>query len=867
MLRRAAPVGVTFLLALPASALARPVGALVILPPGEGSTITLAAYAHNQATGSCSDLGAHVCDQLRMYQNWRFRDGALHASPAAVPNPSSMEAPETGVEIVRDSFGVPHVFATGPSESVIQQRIAYGIGYAQAQERLFQMEILRRAAEGQLAPLLGHAYLEMDLITTRDSETAAERQRQLAALTPSDRVALQRYVAGINAVIKQDTSDPSLMPAGFQLLQDLPIRPWTADDTVAIISLEVSNIAQSSGNGLGYAGLARLLSRRYGVSRAVSILDDVQFTHDPQAPVTVPSGQPARLTSARHRYDFIHYTRADTTALLRQVLPDVFAAHRAMLTGQQAVKHAIDTLGLPTFGSNAWALSPRRTTTGGALLWGAPQVGYYTPEILDELEVEGGRVHIHGVSVPGGGPGVVIGYTPHTAWSITTSQDDQVATYVDHIRRRGRGYQYRWRGSWHQVGQRTVSFRVRKESASLPLAGQLPLPSYTTYTTTFYRTYHGPGKHPIPCTVVYLDAAAGRAYCRVRDFWNTELRTGKALVAINQATDLAQFSAAVHQNVAGFNFVYADDRGNIAYWHTGRIPLWPRGADPRLPLPGTGRYDWRGYLPPRLWPSVVDPAQGFIASWNNKPQASWDDSGDGTLWGAFQRSRQLMNMLSGHRRFSQSSLWQMARRVGELDLQLTLGFKGFITRLPSHFRLSSIESAAVRQIARWDGTAFYPAGAQRGAGGRLTGLVKSPGFAILNAWFSHLENLVAEHIFGPVLGRRQPAAGVQFYTRDPLTTSPQFEFFDDYDAFVYNVMTGYAHGARYLGRLSPLAISREALDQAISELRSAHGSRPASWHAPMPMISFQSLDVAGVPSIPWENRGTWGQAIELPRAR
>ena len=126
---------------------------------------------------------------------------------------------------------------------------------------------------------------------------------------------------------------------------------------------------------------------------------------------------------------------------------------------------------------------------------------------------------------------------------------------------------------------------------------------------------------------------------------------------------------------------------------------------------------------------------------------------------------------------------------------------------------------------------------------------------------------MAEHIFGPVLGRRQPAAEVQFYTRDPLTTSPQFEFFDDYDAFVYNVMTGYAHGARYLGLLSPLAISRKALDQAISELRSAQGPRPAGGHAPMPMISFQSLDGAGVPSIPWENRGTWGQAIELPPAR
>jgi hypothetical protein len=88
----------------------------------------------------------------------------------------------------------------------------------------------------------------------------------------------------------------------------------------------------------------------------------------------------------------------------------------------------------------------------------------------------------------------------------------------------------------------------------------------------------------------------------------------------------------------------------------------------------------------------------------------------------------------------------------------------------------------------------------------------------------------------------------------------------DYDAFVYNVMSGYAHGGAYLGGRSPLAVSREALDQAIAQLRSKQGTDPSKWRAPMPMIDFQSLDVAGVPSIPWENRGTWGQAVELPPA-
>lgn len=859
-LATALTVAVAAVTAAPAAA--RAVQALVVLPPGEGSSITLGAYARNQASGNCADLGPHVCDQLSMYENWQFRNGALAPTPSDVIGASSREAPTPGVTIVRDGFGVPHIYAGGADEPVIEQRLAYGIGYAQAEERLFQMEILRRAAEGDLSQLLGSSYLEMDLITRRDSETETEREAQIAALTPADRAALASYVNGINAVIQRDSGDPSQMPAGFQLLADLPIRPWTASDTVAIISLEVANIAESAGNGLGYGALSQRLASRDGVRKAVAILDDLQFTHDPAAPVTIPSHGRARSSTAARRYDFISYTRADTARLIRGLGHDVATADHQMLYGEQAVKEATDTLGLPVFGSNAWALAPSRTTTGGALLWGGPQVGYYTPEVFDELEVEGGNYHVRGVGVPGGGPGIVIGYTPHTAWSITTAQDDQVATYVDQIRAdRHGGYDYWWRGAWRPVAQRIETFQVRGESPNLPITGALPLPTYTTYRQTEYRTFHGEASDPVPCTVVYLDASAGLAYCKARTFWNQELRTGLAIVAVNQAQNLRQFDAAVRTNVAGFNFVYADGRGNIGYWHTGKIPLWPRGADPRLPLPGAGRYDWRGYLSPSQWPSVIDPAQGFIASWNNKPQASWDDSGDGTVWGAFQRARQLIDMLRGHRRLSLTMLWEMARRVGELDLRATLGFKPFITRLRGDPHLSPIERAAVAQVARWDGTAFYPGGALRLPGGPLA--VRSPGFAILDAWFAALENLVAEHVFGPVLGSANPADAVQAFTRTPQTTSPEYEFFSDYDQFVYNVMTGHAHGARYLGRASPSALSRQALRQAITALVARQGTDPAKWRASMPMIDFEALDVSGVPAIPWENRGTWGEAIEL----
>src|SRR5207302_8422430 len=167
----------------------------------EGNTITAPGFAQYQASGDCGDLGPNYCDQLDAYEHWRFRSAGLSRDSARVAGAVSTESPEAGVTIVRDRAGVPHVVANGPDEQTIEERLAYGIGYAQAEERLFQMEILRRAGEGRLSDLLGSQYLQMDLLTRRDSETDAERQAEISALDPTNRASLQRYADGINAVI------------------------------------------------------------------------------------------------------------------------------------------------------------------------------------------------------------------------------------------------------------------------------------------------------------------------------------------------------------------------------------------------------------------------------------------------------------------------------------------------------------------------------------------------------------------------------------------------------------------------------------------------------------------------------------------
>jgi penicillin amidase len=857
------------LLTIPAGAAAAappPPNAITILPPGEGNTITVPEFLANQASGSCSDLGPHMCDQLDMYKNWQFKDGALSPDADHVAGAASSEVPRVGVRIVRDTFGIPHVFGSGATEQAIEENIAFGVGYAQAEERMFQMEVLRRAAEGTISELVGpgtgNSYSTMDFVTRRDSETNDERIAEIDnILTPGQRASLLRYTDGINAYIDNVTQHPDQMPAGFVLTGDLPIPRWSPTDALAIQILEAKQVGESAGNELGYGSLVRRLKNQAGVGRAVGILNDLQFTDDPLTPTSVPHGQAAALSTDALTYDFINYTAADTAARINELPASIEAAQQAVASGNDAVHATTRALGLPQFGSNAWAVSPSKSSTGGALLWGAPQVSYYVPQVVDEMEIFGGLTHVRGMSVPGAGPAVVIGYTPHLSWSITTAQDDQVDTYIDRIRSTdgGRTYQYFWRGGWHPVEQRTETIRTRTAAP-----GPLPAPPavYTTRTATFYRTMHGPAGAELPCTVGYIDTSAGLSYCKARSFWGSELLTGVAIVDLAQATNLGQADAALRKGVVGFNFMYADADGHIAYWHTGRIPLRAPGHDPRLPAPGDGSFDWRGYLDPQLWPHVVDPAQGFIASWNNKPQLSWPDSGDGSLWGAQQRVGQPMSLLRASSALNQTTIWQVARRTGELDLRDTLGFRRFLIDLAGRSDLSPVERAAVATVTAWDGTAFYPDGAERDASGKETGKVKDAGFAVLSAWFHALEASAARGVFQPVTGDASTRDGVLAFTQH-AAGSPEFEFFDDYDAFLFNVMAGRTRsGIDYLGGKSPSDVSKAALDTAVSQLSQAQGTTPATWRADMPQIVFTALDVSGIPNIPWENRGTWGQAVD-----
>src|SRR4029077_10473911 len=133
---------------------------------------------------------------------------------------------------------------------------------------------------------------------------------------------------------------------------------------------------------------------------------------------------------------------------------------------------------------------------------------------------------------------------------------------------------------------------------------------------------------------------------------------------------------------------------------------------------------------------------------------------DGSLWGPTQRVNQPMRLLRASGKLDQTSLSQIARRTGEVDLRATLGFRPFLTQLAARADLTPTERAAVAQVAAWDGTAFYPDGMDHDSSGAETGKVKYPAFGLLSLWFHALDDMVAQGVFQPVTGNAKTKDGV-----------------------------------------------------------------------------------------------------------
>ena len=225
-----------------------------------------------------------------------------------------------------------------------------------------------------------------------------------------------------------------------------------------------------------------------------------------------------------------------------------------------------------------------RGAGGSSYLFTAPQLGFSIPELFVELEVHAPGLDVRGVTGPGI-PVIAVGHNARIAWGITSGLDDDDDLYVERLAGKER---YRFKGRTRKMSCRTETFKV--SGAKAVEAAHLP---------DRPRAGAGPRAGRRPRTRAATRSGAAR-WTRCRGWPRS-----------TAPPSVAQANQAAKQLTWNENLLVADDAGHIGWWHPGRLQLRPKRWDERLPLPGTGQAEWRGVLPFKALPKVIDPAQGW----------------------------------------------------------------------------------------------------------------------------------------------------------------------------------------------------------------------------------------------------------------
>ncbi len=455
------------------------------------------------------------------------------------------------VTIHRDGFGMPHVFAENEHDCY---RAA---GFLHAQDRLWQMDLIRRAGEGRLAEVLGEKALPVDrLFRTLGLRDLAGKIA--SALEPETRMALEAYAAGVNAYI---ASHRSGLPVEFDLLGIEP-EPWLPEHSILLSKLMAWELNYSRWIDITYGYVVD----RVGEARARELYPD--WARD--APFIVPQE-------------------------LRD--KDIATLGLDLLKADKAF-HELTGLGGFGSGSNSWAVSGKKSSTGKPMLANDPHLILTSPARWYEMHLVTPSFDVSGASLPGI-PFIVIGRNRSIAWGLTNAMLDDEDFYVEEVDSLEFPTQYRFNGEWRELEQRVDTILVKD---------QIPV------VLTSYRTHRGP-------IVNRIEPAAALSTRLLSMRWTGLEMSNETMTfyLINRAGTWREFKNAVrHFTAPAQNFVYADTGGTIGYVMGGKIPI-RKVQRLASPFPGwTEEYDWKGFVPFEQNPQVVNPPSGYVATANNR---------------------------------------------------------------------------------------------------------------------------------------------------------------------------------------------------------------------------------------------------------
>jgi penicillin amidase len=726
-------------------------------------------------------------------------------TPAQGPSRTLNVDGET-VRIVRDSYGVPHVSAT------TQRGLFYGNGYAAAEDRIAQFDLYRRNARGEMAELVGRSALASDRETRLDGYTEAEREAQFMRCPPAVKTMLAAYTEGVNAFISTaQAQNLSLKPANYPVPFDIhKLRPWRITDSIAIAQMMSRRFGGDQGGELRNQLILGFLKNKYKAD-AAKLFNDVAWRNDRRAPVTLRPEDDPKLKNWK---PMPHWTDSRGAVTARQTAfptnPSAMAAAAAaerVLNQRERLEYA-QANGLPTkWGSYCFAVSAAKSSTGGAMLVGGPQMGFRTPQIAHEIHLSGAGIDCIGMGFAGI-PGILIGHNANLAWSTTTGVNDQTDVFVETLHPDD-PTQYRYKGQWRRMDRRIEKIEV---------AGAEPV------EMEVFRTVHGP--------VVQVDKPNKRAYSRMSSYWDRELETTQAFYQFHTARNVKEFGEACRLIVTSHNFFAADKAGDIGFWFCGRSPVRNLSVDPRLPTPGEGDHEWKGILPFEEMPHVINPKSGWLGNWNNKPAVWWDNY-DTPVWGEVWHSERIGQLLAAKPKVGPEDLRNILLDIGTNDYTAQVLLPEMLAGAQKQSaKLSPMARQAYGRLAAWDHHATEHSVAK----------------VLFDAWLQTLREELFNDAFGFI--RLQGA--------DLFNTAMQ-------PSLILHVLQGKRSAVpaqwNYLGKLTAEELLTKCLNKAVEKLAAARGPEMAAWRHTQGRIRFAPL-----PDIVSTDRGTYIQIVECLRS-
>ncbi|MEZ2415320.1 penicillin acylase family protein [Muriicola sp. E247] len=558
-----------------------------------------------------------------------------------------LEGLQEPVEIVRDQWGINHIYANNEHDLFFAQ------GYAAAKDRLFQFEIWRRQATGTVAEILGERELKRD-IGTRLFKYRGDLTREFNHYHDRGQEIITAYTDGVNAYIEEALDNPDSLPIEFKMLNILPEK-WTPEVVISRHQGLLGNIGAELEIGMAVDKIG------------VNAVKDLYWFHPKDPILEMDPAINTSLLSEEILDLYFAYRRP-----VRFLPEDIDPAYRRSVATAFFEDEQVDVYDSLSIGSNNWVLSESMTTDGHTLMANDPHRTIAVPSL---------RYMTHlvapGWNVIGGGepeiPGISIGHNEFGAWGLTVFRTDGEDLYVYDLNPENLN-EYRYQGKWETM--ETIS-------ESIPVKGRQAEEVRLNYTR------HGP--------VAFVDSLNNKAYA-VRCAW---LEPGGspylASLRMDQAKTWEEFREACnYSNIPGENMIWADTEGNIGWQAVGIAPV-RRNFSGLVPVPGDGRYEWDGYLPIIEKPHEVNPERGYIATANQNVTPDdyehWDAIG--YSWSDPYRGDRIEKVLSSGKKFTMQEM--QALQVDYVSLPARM-----LVPLLSGLELEGKSAEAKQRLEKWD---------------------------------------------------------------------------------------------------------------------------------------------------------------------